>query len=302
MRLVNGVCAPARRHVQVVDQLLDMLTDLTRIGQAVFCARTALSVGVERTERLRTGLFVLQVPRKLTIPDRRGRMSRWPGFGALLASTIIRPSCSGWRMTSAGAVTRQHVEIVDVDVALAMRGPGFGRVDVAAEPVVGDGLAGGVENQPTQRYPWFALALTRQWRVPGTRRQKRHVDQGATVVAQLAMPVAVTDIGTRGIQMVGCDQCLLDDILDTLDIRRSLPVRWWLSTDHPAPTVVPPRFGRTHRWPRPHAESQTVSALSVEGAQRAIAAPHMARRTGKSGHGFEHDHLPALRLENTRYG
>ena len=50
----------------------------------------------------------------------------------------------------AGAVAGEHVQVVDVEVRVAVGLAGDGRVDLA-EPVVGDDLAGGVEHHPAQR-------------------------------------------------------------------------------------------------------------------------------------------------------
>ena len=49
----------------------------------------------------------------------------------------------------AGAVAGEHVEVVDVDGAVAVGFSGGGAVDVT-EPVVGDDLAGGVEHHAAQ--------------------------------------------------------------------------------------------------------------------------------------------------------
>jgi hypothetical protein len=44
-----------------------------------------------------------------------------------------------------GAVSREHVEVVDVDVTVPVRLPRFGGEHLV-EPIVGYGLAGGVED------------------------------------------------------------------------------------------------------------------------------------------------------------
>ncbi|MCY1226737.1 hypothetical protein D3C72_1544670 [compost metagenome] len=49
----------------------------------------------------------------------------------------------------AGAVAGQHVEVMDMQVAVAMRLPGFGAEDVR-QPVVGRDLAGDIEDQSAQ--------------------------------------------------------------------------------------------------------------------------------------------------------
>ena len=48
-----------------------------------------------------------------------------------------------------GAVSREHVEVVDVDVTVPVRLPRFGG-EYLVKPIVGYGLAGGVEDQATE--------------------------------------------------------------------------------------------------------------------------------------------------------
>ena len=48
-----------------------------------------------------------------------------------------------------GAISREHVEVMDVDVTVPVRLPRFGREHLV-EPIVGYGLAGGVEDQATE--------------------------------------------------------------------------------------------------------------------------------------------------------
>ena len=48
-----------------------------------------------------------------------------------------------------GAVSREHVEVVDVDVTVPVRLSRFGG-EYLVEPVIGYGLAGGIEDQATE--------------------------------------------------------------------------------------------------------------------------------------------------------
>ena len=48
-----------------------------------------------------------------------------------------------------GAISREHVEVVDVDVTVPVRLPRFGG-EYLVEPVIGYGLAGGIEDEATE--------------------------------------------------------------------------------------------------------------------------------------------------------
>jgi hypothetical protein len=78
------------------------------------------------------------VPRKLTICPRR--WTNASGVGLHLAGHAVEALVQQGAQRPAGAVAGEHVEVVDVEVGLAVRLADFRRVDVG-QPVVGDDLA-----------------------------------------------------------------------------------------------------------------------------------------------------------------
>ena len=89
------------------------------------------------------------VPRKLTIwPTALGQVLRRPGLD--LARHAVQALVQQRAQRPAGAVAREHVEVVDVDVAFAVRRADLRRIDVG-QPVVGDHLARDVEDQAAER-------------------------------------------------------------------------------------------------------------------------------------------------------
>jgi len=99
-----------------------------------------------------------------------------------------------------------------------VRHPGLGGIHVA-QPVIGDHLARGVQDQPAERIALVGIGVDPPiGTVEVLVDRAGHIYQGALVGAQTFVAVAVTDVGTRGTQVIGRDQGLLDDVLDTLDI------------------------------------------------------------------------------------
>ena len=151
----RALTAPARGHVQVVDELLHALHDLLVLH--VVQAYEGRHVGVEGGERLGARPLVLESAEE--VDDlaagrrevaRRGRGDRAAhAVEALLDEALEGP---------ARAVSGEHVEVVDVVVALTVRGADLGRVDVL-KPVVGDDLARRVQDQATQRIPLVRVGV-----------------------------------------------------------------------------------------------------------------------------------------------
>lgn len=139
--------APARGDVEVEDELLHALEDLG-VGHGVQ-ADEGRHVGVEGGEGLGAGPLVLEGAQEVDdLPDGGGEVPRrvagdlaGNAVEALLEERLERP---------AGAVAGEHVQVVDVQVPAAVGVAGLLRVDLA-QPVVGDDLAGGVEDHPAQR-------------------------------------------------------------------------------------------------------------------------------------------------------
>ncbi len=209
--------APARRHVEVVDQLLDALAHAGVIhGIDPHIGR---HVGVERRERLRTGPLVLQRAQEVDdLPHGGTHVFGRPGLD--LAGHAVQAFVEQRAQRPAGAVAAEHVEVVDVDVAIAVRLADLGRVDVR-EPVVGRDLARHVEDQAAERIALVGVGVDApvgagEVFVDGA----FHVHQRLVVGAQGGVAVAVGDVGTGRGQVVGGDQGLLDHVLDLLDARR----------------------------------------------------------------------------------
>ena len=89
------------------------------------------------------------VPRKLTIcPTALDRC--FGRAGLHLAGNAVQPFQKQRAQRPSGAIAGQHVQVVDVHVALAMRAADLRRVNVR-EPIVRHHLAGDIEDQPAQR-------------------------------------------------------------------------------------------------------------------------------------------------------
>ena len=151
----GALAAPARGHVQVVDELLHALHDLLVLH--VVQSHEGGHVGVEGGERLGARPLVLEGSEEVDdLAAGRGEMlGRGRGdrathaIEALLDEALERP---------ARAVSGEHVEVVDVVVALTVRGADLGRVDVL-KPVVGDDLARRIQDQATQRIPLVRVGV-----------------------------------------------------------------------------------------------------------------------------------------------
>ena len=103
-------------------------------------------VGVERGKGLRARPFVLQGPQEIhnlsasgrEMPGRIGRDGASNPVESLLQQGFQRPPRT---------VPREHIQVVDVEVAIPVRLPGGGAVD-AIQPIVRHHLPRAVQNQP----------------------------------------------------------------------------------------------------------------------------------------------------------
>ena len=151
----GALAAPTRRNVEVVDQFLHALDDLLICH--IVQANEGGHVGIKGGEGLCARPFVLQSSKEVhDLSARRREVLRGcRGDGTadpvetFLDQSLERPS---------RAVTREHIKIVDVDVAAAVCGSRFGGVD-AFQPVVGDHLAGRVQDQATQRIALIGVCI-----------------------------------------------------------------------------------------------------------------------------------------------
>ena len=147
--------APARGHVQVVDQLLHALAHRL-IPQLVF-AHIRRQIGIERAESLGPGPFVLHGAQKIhDLPNRAGQVLGRACFD--LAHYAIEPFTQQGAQGPAGAIAAEHVQIVNVDIGLAVGAADCRSVHVA-QPVVGDHFARDVENQAAQRIALVGIGV-----------------------------------------------------------------------------------------------------------------------------------------------
>ena len=213
--------APARRHVQVVDQLLDRLLDAGVIELVL--AHIRRHVGIEGTERLRAGPFVLQRAEKIDdLPDCARHVLRRAGFD--LARHAVQAFIEQGAQRPAGAIAGQHVEVMDVQIGIAMRVADLRRIHMA-EPVIGDHLARHVEDQSAQRITLIGIGVDAPVALLQIFVHRRFdVDQRLAVVAQLLVLLPIYDIGAQGLAIRGIEQCRLDRILDLFDMRCFQPV------------------------------------------------------------------------------
>ena len=142
----GGLGAPAAGDVEVEDEFLHLLLDV--LVAEVVEADEGGHVGVEGAEGLRTGPFVLEGSEEVDdLTAGGGEVLGWEGGDG--AGDAVEAFFEELAEGPAGAVAGEHVEVVDVDGAVAVGFAGGGAVDVA-EPVVGDDLTGGVEHHAAQ--------------------------------------------------------------------------------------------------------------------------------------------------------
>ncbi|MPM85041.1 hypothetical protein SDC9_132118 [bioreactor metagenome] len=199
-----------------------------------------------------------------------------------LARHAVQPLVRQRAQRPAGAVAAEHVEVVDVDVAIAVRLADLGCVDVR-EPVVRRHLACHVQDQPAQRVALVGVGVhtpigAREVFVDGA----FHVHQRLPVGPQRGVALAVGHVGARGLQVVGGDQRLLHHVLNLLDGRRL------------AAEAVDQHLGGLGRQQlrfllaelaggAAGARDGRANAVRVERGAGAIALDHVARQGGQGG-------------------
>ncbi|MNH31241.1 hypothetical protein D3C79_915820 [compost metagenome] len=95
----------------------------------------------------------------------------------------------------AGAVAGEHVQVMDMQVGLAVGAADGFAVDLV-EPIVGSDLAGDVEHQPAEGITLVGVGLHPPvFAVEVFVHRGRDFDQGLAVTAQAPMLFAVDDIG-----------------------------------------------------------------------------------------------------------
>ena len=134
---------PAGRNVQVINQFLKSLLDL--LVRKVIGADVRRQIGIDRRKGLSTGPFILQRAHEVDhLADGCRQMFGRTGFG--LAGNAVETFMQQIFQRPTGTIGGQHIQIVNVNVTVAVRFADFGRINMT-QPVVGGNLAGNVQNQ-----------------------------------------------------------------------------------------------------------------------------------------------------------
>jgi hypothetical protein len=142
-------------------------------------------------------------------------MPRWRRFH--LARHAVESLRQQLPQRPACAVARQHVEIVDVEVALAMRCARLWAVDMR-EPVVGRDLARHVQDQAAQAVALIGVGIDPPVALLEVFVHRAlDIDQRVLERTQPGVLLAVDDVGTRGAPIAGVDQHLFHAVLDDFD-------------------------------------------------------------------------------------
>jgi len=208
--------APARRHVEVVDELLHRLTHLG-VAQLIF-AHIRRKIGVERAERLGAGPFVLQGAEEVDhLPQGTAQMLGRPRFDA--TRHAIEAFVQQRTQRPTGAVAGEHVEVVDMQIRLTVCAADLLAVDLV-QPVIGSDLARHVQHQPAEGIPLVGIGLHAPvFTVEVFVHRGGDFHQGLAVAAQATVLFAVDDIRAHRQEVTGVHQHPLDAVLDLLHIQ-----------------------------------------------------------------------------------
>ncbi|MNI35390.1 hypothetical protein D3C73_894130 [compost metagenome] len=208
--------APARRHVEVVDELLDRLAHL--VETQLVLAHVRRQVSVEGAERLGAGPFVLQGAEEVDhLAQGAAQVLRRAGFHP--ARYAVEAFVQQGSQRPASTVAGEHVEVVHMQVSLPVRlADGFA-VDLV-QPVVGGDLARHVQYQPAQGITLVGVGLySPVFTVEVFVHRGRDFDHGSAVASQTPMLFAVDDVGTHREEVAGVHQNPFDPVLDLLDMQ-----------------------------------------------------------------------------------
>ena len=134
---------PAGRNIKVINQFLNRLINMFIIK--IINADIGRKISIDRRKSLRAGPFVLQRSHKIDhLTDGCAQMFGGTGFG--FAGNTVETFVQQIFQRPAGAIGSQHIQIMNMNVAVAVRFADFGRINMA-QPVVGGYLAGNVQNQ-----------------------------------------------------------------------------------------------------------------------------------------------------------
>ena len=141
--------------------------------------------------------------------------------GLHLARHAVQPFGEQRAQRPARAVAAEHVQIVNVNVALAVRLADVGRIHMR-EPVIGRDLARHVQDEAAQRIALVGVGVhppvgAREVFVDGA----LHVHQRLRVGPQRGAALAVGHVGARGGHVARGNERLLHHVLNLLDVRRA---------------------------------------------------------------------------------
>ena len=210
----GGLRSPAGGDIQVEDELLHALAHVG-VGESVL-ADIRRKVGVEGTEGLRPGPLVLEGAEEVHHLAHRGaQVLRRAGLDLVRHAVEALPEELAERPS--GAVTREHVEVVDVEVPLAVGVPDLRRVDVA-EPVVGRHLAGDREDHTAKGESLIRIGVDPPvGAVDVLAHRADRINHAGAILAELAVFLPVHDVGARGGEEMALKQRPLGEVLDLLD-------------------------------------------------------------------------------------
>ena len=120
----------------------------------------------------------------------------------------------------AGAITRQHIEVVNVHIAVAVCAADLGRVHVR-KPVIGQHLAGNIKDQAAQRVALVGIGVDPPVLLLEILVDRcGDIDHRLPVITKFGVLLAVDDVGARGPEVPGMKECQLDRILDLFNLYR----------------------------------------------------------------------------------
>ena len=206
--------APAGGGVHAVDKALDALFHL--VVREVVRLYEGREIGIEGGERLRARPFVLHDAEEVDhLVAKRGKVLC--GCGRDLPRDAAQPFLDELFERPARAIARQHGQIVDMDVRVAVRLGDFVVIDLR-EPVVGGDRAAVGEDEPAHRIgDGGVLFHTPVGRLHIAVDELFIVEHRRLHVADLLPLFAVEDVALGDVRISRLDEHALHAVLDVLD-------------------------------------------------------------------------------------
>ena len=142
-------------------------------------------------------------------------------IGLNLACNAVEPFLQQRAQRPAGAVARQHVEIVHVEVRFAMRAAHLRRIDVV-EPVVRYDLPGNVEDQAAERVALIGVGIDApvdlfEILVDGA----FDIHPAFFGIARLGAGFAINDVCAQRREVARIEKRMLNGVLHLFDVKRN---------------------------------------------------------------------------------